>query len=465
MKNSVKLMLYAVSFLLFSILYSANAAAVVTYGEWQNAATSISITDGQSAYFDASIFSMNPSITATITFYDAAGNQRSLYSGQTSDYSVNQRITVNQATYSGAGSYQIIIQASDSIGDSTYSTLNLNVQQSTIITSTSNVTITSTPLTTAKKYNAYTYLVTATGGNATITYSLTTAPAGMTINNATGVISWTPAQSQVGSFSVIARATDGSTSATQSFTISVPNSAPVLRSISDINVVKGENAEITASATDADNDPITYSIDSSSFTQDGSKFTWDTDETGTFTFTVTASDGTLTDSETFDVEVKKVNHEVTIKSATISKEEFYPGEILNIEVEIENKGNVDENDLTVYASSSLFGSASTYQFNLDQDDSVKKTLQLTIPSDAKKDTYTLTVTCEDDTTYQSFTVNEKAGAAEVSITPVEEAVVSKGIATEKIILVAVLVILIILTIVYINKKKDKNFNLTTEKFK
>jgi len=80
--------------------------------------------------------------------------------------------------------------------------------------------IESDPVTTAKEGAIYIYDVEATDPNEdTLTYSLTTSPTGMTINSNTGVISWTPATA--GSFDVTVEVSDGSKSATQSFTIIV----------------------------------------------------------------------------------------------------------------------------------------------------------------------------------------------------------------------------------------------------
>jgi len=84
----------------------------------------------------------------------------------------------------------------------------------------SSPVIESDPVTTAKEGVAYTYDVEATDPNGdTLTYSLTTSPTGMTINSNTGVISWTPAAA--GSVEVTVEVSDGSKSATQSFTITV----------------------------------------------------------------------------------------------------------------------------------------------------------------------------------------------------------------------------------------------------
>ena len=80
--------------------------------------------------------------------------------------------------------------------------------------------IESDPVTTAKEGAIYTYDVEAIDPNGdTLTYSLTVSPPDMTINSTTGVINWTP--TAVESFDVTVEVSDGSKSATQSFTITV----------------------------------------------------------------------------------------------------------------------------------------------------------------------------------------------------------------------------------------------------
>jgi len=81
--------------------------------------------------------------------------------------------------------------------------------------------ITSPPVTTATVETLYKYDVDATG-NPAPAYSLTQAPAGMTINTTTGLISWTPTAAQAGANSVSVVASNGvAPAATQSFTITV----------------------------------------------------------------------------------------------------------------------------------------------------------------------------------------------------------------------------------------------------
>ncbi len=84
--------------------------------------------------------------------------------------------------------------------------------------------IISTPITTASVGVTYTYNVDATDSDEDIlTYTLTTPPIGMIINSSTGVISWTPTEK--GDCSVTVTVSDGKSTDTQSFIITVSLSA------------------------------------------------------------------------------------------------------------------------------------------------------------------------------------------------------------------------------------------------
>ncbi len=84
--------------------------------------------------------------------------------------------------------------------------------------------ITSTPVTSATVDVLYSYDVEADDPNAgdTLTFSLVTAPAGMTIDPSTGLINWTPGAGDAGDNAVEVMVEDqGGLSATQAFTITV----------------------------------------------------------------------------------------------------------------------------------------------------------------------------------------------------------------------------------------------------
>ncbi len=120
----------------------------------------------------------------------------------------------------------------------------------------SSPVIESDPITTAKEGAVYTYDVEATDPNGdTLTYSLTVIPTGMNINSTTGVISWTPTESQIGENEVMVEVSDGSKSTTQSFTIVVDET--LLTSIvvlpSSMTLEIGESKTITSITAHYDN--------------------------------------------------------------------------------------------------------------------------------------------------------------------------------------------------------------------
>jgi hypothetical protein len=80
--------------------------------------------------------------------------------------------------------------------------------------------ITSTPITTTSVGITYTYNVDATDYDEDIlTYTLTTPPAGMTINPSSGLIIWTPTEE--GDYPITVKVSDGKSTDTQSFIITV----------------------------------------------------------------------------------------------------------------------------------------------------------------------------------------------------------------------------------------------------
>jgi hypothetical protein len=86
-------------------------------------------------------------------------------------------------------------------------------------------TISSAAVTSAVVNTAYAYQVRSTG-NPQATYTLTAAPAGMTINANTGLISWTPTYATEGIYSVAVVASNNSGQATQTFSVKVSPPTP-----------------------------------------------------------------------------------------------------------------------------------------------------------------------------------------------------------------------------------------------
>ncbi len=150
-------------------------------------------------------------------------------------------------------------------------------------------------------------------------------PAGLTIAEATGVLSWTPDETQGGqSFPVTVRVSDDgkpALSALRTFTVDVAevNQPPMLAAITDATIDEGRELTFAATATDADLpvNALTFALAAgapagAAITTAG-VFKWTPDEAqgpGTFPITVIVTDNgspKLTDTKTFTVTVAEVN--------------------------------------------------------------------------------------------------------------------------------------------------------------
>ena len=112
----------------------------------------------------------------------------------------------------------------------------------------------------------YTHTVIASDPDAgdVLTYSLITAPSGMTINPTSGLVEWTPTLEQAGNYNITVRVTDsGGLSAEQSFSVRVElpasNRAPVANAGPDQTVFVAQTVTLDGSkSTDADGDLLSY---------------------------------------------------------------------------------------------------------------------------------------------------------------------------------------------------------------
>lgn len=149
--------------------------------------------------------------------------------------------------------------------------------------------IISEPIITATEDQLYSYQVEASDPNEDIlTYSSIIKPEGMSIDSESGLISWTPANNQVGIHQVIVEISDGKLSTTQNFEIEVSNvnNPPQILSYSpdSLNIVvnEGESKKFEVQAHDIDlNTTLNYQwflngglVLDSTVSGDGSKSSW-----------------------------------------------------------------------------------------------------------------------------------------------------------------------------------------------
>ena len=164
----------------------------------------------------------------------------------------------------------------------------------------------------------------------------------MTINPATGVISWTPAFNQVGTQLVTVRVTDSASAfATQTFTVMVENTpnAPVIVAISPKTATVDHLFTFDVNATDADipyGDVLVFSLTTapSGMTIDSATgvIQWipDMHSAPVLLVTVKVTDSTgLIDTETFAITVLGLNHPPSISSVSIAPVSPVRGSTLN----------------------------------------------------------------------------------------------------------------------------------------
>ncbi|MHB0960422.1 MAG: putative Ig domain-containing protein [Pirellulaceae bacterium] len=102
-----------------------------------------------------------------------------------------------------------------------------------------------------------------------ISYALVTAPAGMAIDRASGVVTWSPAAADRGSHSIAVRVEDGRGGASeQRYVLAAidppPNRPPVFTSVPIVEAIVEASYGYRSQAMDTDGDPLTYALTTSS---------------------------------------------------------------------------------------------------------------------------------------------------------------------------------------------------------
>lgn len=149
-----------------------------------------------------------------------------------------------------------------------------------------------------------------------VTYSAKNLPDGATFTPSTATFSWTPGYDSSGNYDNIEFvATANGLSDSENITITVGdyNRPPVLSSIGSQSVDEGDDLKITLSATDPEDNELTYSAENapsdSSLNSTTGVFTWTPEDgdAGTYHVIFSVSDGTSTDSENVTITVDEVS--------------------------------------------------------------------------------------------------------------------------------------------------------------
>ncbi|MBT1449360.1 putative Ig domain-containing protein [Glaciecola sp. XM2] len=177
-------------------------------------------------------------------------------------------------------------------------------------------TVDSNAVTTAEEGQEYTYTLTASDAdNDTLTLASTSAPAWLSFDVATGVLSGTPASTDVGAAEVTLTVSDGTDTVTQTFTITVTaapvvNTAPSITSTAVTSATENEAYTYTLAATDAEGDTLTFTattvpswltFEASSGVLSG---TPDSEAVGENAVVLNVSDGTESVDQSFTITVE-----------------------------------------------------------------------------------------------------------------------------------------------------------------
>ncbi|MEO0804185.1 MAG: putative Ig domain-containing protein, partial [Cyanobacteria bacterium J06642_2] len=158
------------------------------------------------------------------------------------------------------GTASVTVQVTDSLGAETLQSYEIAVTDAAM---NQAPTITSVPDFVATSGQPYEYVVTATDPeNEAIAYELLDAPAGMTIDAATGLVQWTPDAALSGTVFATVVATDArGAAASQRFGISVaPNDAPAILSSPIATAVPDQTYRYDLIARDPNGDRLTYEL-------------------------------------------------------------------------------------------------------------------------------------------------------------------------------------------------------------
>ena len=240
----------------------------------------------------------------------------SLTTNPSTNMAINPATGVISWTPTVTGSFEVIVEVSDGKSSDTE---NFTVTVNLPSVGPSNIGLTPLIATVGVEYTG---IATATSGdNTTLTFSLVGVPSGMEIS-AAGIITWTP--TVAGDQIVTVVVTDGAgLSDSKSFTIvvSTANHAPVITPIPNATVTAGETLTYTVEAADPDGDVLTYSLTASSpagmtIDENSGVISWIPTATGNFEVTVEVSDGELSDTQNFIIEVTAPNRVVILELFT-----------------------------------------------------------------------------------------------------------------------------------------------------
>ncbi len=180
-----------------------------------------------------------------------------------------------------------------------------------------------------------------------LTYSATNLPTNASFNPSTRTCTFSPDANQSGMYTVTFSVSDGALSDDEDVQITVLNTTgvntpPVLTHIANQSTNEGQTLAFTVSATDADNDALTFSVrdnPTNSYLDATTQeffFTPNYQQSGTYNVIFSVTDGQDTDSYTVQITVNDVNQQPVIGSL--------PDQIVHTGIELSFSIGVSDQD-------------------------------------------------------------------------------------------------------------------------
>ena len=165
-----------------------------------------------------------------------------------------------------AGTYaNVIISVTDGKNAVSLPAFSITVVLAAATAANTAPTISGTPATSAVASQLYSFQPTASDANGDLlTYNIQGKPAWASFSYASGALSGTPASTDVATYSnIVISVSDGKATASLpsfSITVTAPNSAPKISGTPATSVLAGQLYLFAPTASDADGDPLTFSI-------------------------------------------------------------------------------------------------------------------------------------------------------------------------------------------------------------
>ncbi len=353
------------------------------------------------------------------------------------------------------GDHNIAITISDGRGAELTQSYVLNVTQQNVEPS-----IISVPSTTAILNELYEYSVVATDQDLDVlTYSLVQPPLGMSIDSASGILTWTP--TSLGLFEVVVQVEDGNGGeATQTFSVVVEepvNNPPVINSLPSTQALLGVTYQYQVNANDPESNSLTYQLTESpvgmTISTEG-LLEWLPDTTGVYSIQLAVSDGEnevlqgwslnvidlqlsaeisispefVNDGDTVQIQVvptdfiAPVNVEVTVDGRPIAIDSSFSSELI-----ISGVG-LHEVIATVTDASETIIESRTF-IVVDPNDSIDPTASISSPVDGTEVNGTVDIvgTATDANLYQYQLLIAKSGTNDFSTFYTSQSPVSNGV--------------------------------------